>query len=230
MKTIIKSIFVLILAVSLTNCEKESEGLTRITYYAELVLDGESTMTIPLGGSFTEPGYSADENGVDKTDEVIVDDGVDYNTAGLYEITYSIANSDGYMTTAVRTIVVAVIDPDAPESGVWFTNIVRTESDGSDPRERSFSIVFVNEGDDVFYVSCLLGYYYADAYTSLYAMEGRIKLDKATNTFTLIESYLEGWDDSLAGFENASYDPTTGIIYWESIYAGNDTFAVTLTK
>lgn len=230
MKTIIKSIFVLFLAISFTNCEKESEGLTRITYYAELLLEGETTITVPLGGSFTEPGYSATENGVDRTGDVVVENNVDYNTAGLYDIVYSIENSDGYLTTATRTIIVAFIDSEAPESGVWNTSIVRTEADGSNPRPRAFSIVFVNEGDDVFYVGGLLGYYYAAGYGPAYAMLGRIKLDKATNTFTLIESHVEGWGDGLEDFRNASYDPATETMYWESIYAGNDTFAVTLTK
>lgn len=230
MKTIIKFLVIFVIIISFGSCDKESEGLTKITYYAEIELDGSETVMIPLGGTYSEPGYSATENGVDKTASVDVENNVDASKAGLYSINYKIENSDGYFTNAARTVIVAVMDDDAPASGVFNTNTVRTEADGSDPRPRDFSVVFVNEGNDVFYVGGLLGYYYADGYGAAYAMIGRIQLDKTTNTFTLVESHLEGWGDGLAGFQNATYDPATGVVHWESIYAGGDIFAVTMSK
>ena len=219
----------LVLFGTMISCDKESEDLSKITYYAEIMLDGETTVTVPLGGSYVEPGYSALENDEDKTADVIVEDNIDNSTAGVYEVTYAIANSDGFNTYATRTVVVAVVDPDAPASGVYNTNVVRTESNGSNPRPRSSSIVVVNEGNDVYYVGGLLGYYYAAGYGPAYAMNGRIKFHKDTNTFTLIESHVEGWGDGLEAFQNAKYDPETGELYWESIYAGADIFAATCT-
>ena len=220
----------LILLGSIVSCDDDSEGLSTITYYAEIMLEGGTTVTVPLGGSYSEPGYSAIENSEDKTADVVVTDNIDPSTIGLYEVSYSIENSEGYETVATRTVIVAVIDPDAPASGVYNTDVVRTEADGTDPRPRSSSIVFMNEGNDVFYVGGLLGYYYATGYGPAYAMNGRIKFHKDTNTFTLIESHVEGWGDGLEDFQNASYDPETGSLYWEAIYAGADIFAVTCTK
>ena len=57
MKTTIRVLLLLVLALVLSNCEKESEGLTYITYYAEITLEG-GIVTIPLNGTYTEPGYS----------------------------------------------------------------------------------------------------------------------------------------------------------------------------
>jgi hypothetical protein len=84
-------------------------------------------------------------------------------------------------------------------------------------------------GTGIFYVNCLLGYYYAAGYGPAYAMTGYISLN-ADNTFSLITSHVQGWGDGLEAFNNATYDEETGELYWESIYAGADIFATTCTK
>lgn len=232
MKNIIKILFVFLLTFSFTNCEKESEGLTRITYYAEIaIVDG--TVLMPIGGTYVEPGFSGNENGVDKTADIVVTNNIDAAKGGVYYVTYTLYNSDGYPTIVNRLVIVSAVDPDAPASGIYNASIVRTEADGSDPRPRGpFELVFVNEGSNVYSVSCLLGGYYSigSGYGDAYAAVGRIEIDKVTNTFSLLESSVAGWGDELAGFQNSTYDPGTGVVYWESIYAGGDTFAVTLSK
>ena len=46
-----------------TSCEKTSQGLTRITYYPVISLQGDNPYVVQLGGTYTEPGYSASLNG-----------------------------------------------------------------------------------------------------------------------------------------------------------------------
>lgn len=64
---------------------------------------------MPIGTSYTEQGYKATLNGEDYTSNVKTTGTVDSNQAGLYYITYSATNSDGFTVTATRTV--AVCDP-----------------------------------------------------------------------------------------------------------------------
>lgn len=224
MKSIFKLLGALCFLTLFSSCEKESEGLSRVTFFADLTLEGESFITVAVGDTYVDPGYSAVENGEDVTDQVVVSE-VNTSTTGISSIRYSIANADGIEKVDYRTLMVTEAS-DRPVTGTYDVRTVRTEADGSDPRPRVSEIDITDEGDDVFYVSGLLGYYYAAGYGATYAVVGKLKLN-ADNTLTLIESYNAGWDDELAGFQNGTFDPSTGVIYWESIYAGGDIFAVT---
>lgn len=231
MKTTIRILLLLVLSLSLTNCEKESEGRYRITYYAEITLEG-GTVSIPVGGTYTEPGFKGEENGVDKTSEIVVANDIDASAIGVYAVDYALENADGYFSFASRTVV--VYDPAAPEgdfSGTYTTSIVRTESDGTNPRNYEGASTITKLGPGFFEVSCLLGgtYSIGYGYGSAYAMHGYYILN-ADNTLSLISSFVSGWGDGLEGFQNGVYDPGTGLPYWESIYAGGDIYAVTCSN
>ena len=222
-----------VLALSLTNCEteKESEGLFRITYYAEITLEGGG-IAIPVGGTYTEPGFSGLENGVDKTADIVVVDDIDASAIGVYSVEYSLVNADGYYSYASRTVV--VYDPAAPDndfSGTYSTAIVRTEGDGTTPRDYAGSTTITKLGPGFFEVSCLLGGTYSIhyGYGSAYAMHAYVTLS-ADNTLSLVSSSVAGWGDSAEGFQNGIVHPGTGLPYWETIYAGGDIYAVTCSN
>lgn len=110
MKSYIAYVF-LALAVFLHGCEEtDSKGLSRLTYYAVITLEGEQWNSIPVGGSWTDPGAKATEDGVE-IPLVISGDEVDTNTPGVYTIEYSAVNKDGYPSSEYRYI--GVIDPSA---------------------------------------------------------------------------------------------------------------------
>jgi hypothetical protein len=99
------------LAVFLHGCEEtDSKGLSRLTYYAVITLEGEQWNSIPVGGSWTDPGAKATEDGVE-IDLVVGGDEVDTSTPGVYTIEYSAVNKDGYSSSEYRYI--GVIDPTA---------------------------------------------------------------------------------------------------------------------
>lgn len=232
MKTTIKILLSLFLVLSIFSCEKESEGLTRITYYAEIDLEGSSTVAVPLSGTYTEPGYTGSENGVDKTSEVEVSDDINTASLGVYTVTYQLINSDGFYSTTTRTVV--VYDPSSPAddfSGTYSTSIVRTESDGSDPRNYAGEVNITKLANGLFYVDCLLGGTYSiyAGYGSSYAMTGYITLN-SDYTISVVYSYVAGWGDGLEGFQNGTYDVSTGLPYWESVYASGDIYAVTMSN
>lgn len=110
MKSYIAYAFVA-LSVFLHGCdETDSEGLSRLTYYAVITLEGDQWNSIPVGGSWTDPGAKATEDGVE-IDLVIGGDEVDTSTPGVYTIEYSAVNKDGYSSAEYRYI--GVIDPSA---------------------------------------------------------------------------------------------------------------------
>lgn len=92
----------------LTSChEITTDGVTRITYYPTLELHGGEMITQPLGTAYTDPGFTATLNGEDVGPDVVVEGTVNANVAGVYSITYTYTNVDGFAATAHREVVVA---------------------------------------------------------------------------------------------------------------------------
>lgn len=89
-----------------TSCEKTSQGLTRITYYPVISLQGDNPYVVQLGGTYTEPGYSASLNGEDYTSGVKVDSNVNPAVPGIYSVTYSATNPDGCSWSTTRDVYV----------------------------------------------------------------------------------------------------------------------------
>lgn len=74
----------------------------------KIELYGESTMTLKVGDTYTEPGYIAtDKEDGDITNEVVVS-GWDKKTTttGSHILVYSVEDSDGHERSKERTIVV----------------------------------------------------------------------------------------------------------------------------
>lgn len=219
-----------VFTLALTSCGEDSTaGMTDITYYAELTLEGETTMYVDKGDAYEEPGYSAVMNGEDVTDQVEVTSNVDTSTSGVYTITYSIVNEDGFYTTSTRTVI--VLAPNDPIEGYWDTdeNSYR-DYEGQTAYGDSYEILIINNGDGTYYVEDLLGgwYYYRAGYGSSYAMTGNIAIDDST--VTLVDSYIAGWGDGLDYLDQGTYDATTGTLSWHVSYAGYLEFYVTMYK
>lgn len=104
---ILKSLL-LVSILSQFSCEKPEENVSRITYYPIISLKGQQWNTVDLNGSFTDPGVTAKEG--DQTINVETGgDVVNTQKAGVYVITYTAVNKDGYSATEYR--YVGVIDP-----------------------------------------------------------------------------------------------------------------------
>ena len=106
--------------VTISSCTKDpiisndkNVGISRITYYANIVLAGNSSISIVKGTTFTEPGVSANAGGKDLP--VITTGTVDAATIGIYTLSYSATNADGFSSSATRTVYVI---PSAEVTGV----------------------------------------------------------------------------------------------------------------
>ena len=93
------------------NC---AEAVRQIVYNdpvaPELTLLGDTKITVPAGGSFKEPGFTATDNcDGDITDRVKVTGGIDPYLPGDYTIAYSVTDDYGNVATASRTVTVSGI-------------------------------------------------------------------------------------------------------------------------
>lgn len=107
-----KILITALIVLLLSSCKKEEiistetqVGHSTVTYFVDLTLNGDPSMALTKGGTFTDPGATATENG--KSVTVTVDGTVDVNTAGVYVLTYSAKNKDGFSKSVSRTVVVA---------------------------------------------------------------------------------------------------------------------------
>ena len=91
----------------------------RDTVAPELSLQGNSYMFLKVGQPYEEPGYlavDADEGEV--ADRVTVAGNVDANAVGVYELAYTVSDSYGNTSTAVRKICVTDA-AEIPQIPIW---------------------------------------------------------------------------------------------------------------
>ena len=86
-------------------------GISKVTYYPILTLTGNAIIAIPNGTAYTDPGVKAQAAGVDVP--VTTSGTLDVKTDGVYTLTYSAVNSDGYSASATRKVVVYTTAADA---------------------------------------------------------------------------------------------------------------------
>ncbi len=78
-----------------------------------ITLNGETEISLNVGGTYTEPGYSAtDECDGDLSQNVTVEGTVDCSTNGVYTISYKVTDSSGNEGEVLRTV--KVLDLSAP--------------------------------------------------------------------------------------------------------------------
>jgi len=246
-KIIIYSLFLFINVVAFNSCEKTSYDDSKITYYVTFDISGDKTMLVPVGTTFVDPGFKAFEGEKDVTSNVKTDGTVDSNSLGLYTITYSAVNADGYASSTKRIVI--VYDPtvtndiagnysiDVPKSNrlqlsnskiIQYSDMKTLYGKGD---FSSFVVTIAKIAPGMFTVSDLFGGYYSDGrgYGSSYEMIGYIALNP-DNSLDLLSSQVSAWGDSLDGLENGIYDPATGVIKWSAYYGGAYSFNVVINK
>ena len=99
------NIYKLFFAISLgllIGCSPEDPIESDITNYAVFQMEGKQYSLHQLGEDYVDPGVIATEDGNEI--EVEVTGEVDSNTPGLYILTYSATNTDGYSASTVRYV------------------------------------------------------------------------------------------------------------------------------
>ena len=215
-----------------SGCEKDltSEGVSKQTYYVTFELNSGSLVTSPLGTAFSDPGLTAMEGQTDVTNQVTVTGSVNTNAVGLYTLTYSATNVDGFAASVSRSVI--VFDPAAPPtdiSGNYLSNVTRVSP------SRAFtnlSVEITKTAPGIFHVSDLLGGFYDQGsnylYGPAYAMNGFLQLN-ADNSLSYLSSYCPGFGDSLNDLADGVYNPVTNEITWTAFYTtSNYEYLITL--
>ncbi len=224
-KNILYTMLFALVALTMASCSKDSEGLSRITYYPSIDLNGDAYMVWDKGVAYVEPGYTSMLNGEDVTDKVTVSGEVDVNTSGIYTLTYTTTkNEDGFNATKSRTVV--VLDPNSAVEG-FYMNQATSNRNGT-AYGKDYQVLVIDNGDGTVSVDDLLGGWYCQrvGYGTNYAMQGILGIAD-DGTLTLVDSYVPGWGDSADSLEGTYKD---GVFNFVLVYAGSLTFTETWIK
>lgn len=217
-------------AFALASCDDKEYTDTRVTNYVSYELTGGENYAVPVGSTYSEPGFKAFEGEKDVTAQVTVSGEVDGKTVGFYPVTYTAANSDGYSKSLTRNVFVydPTITTDLSGSYKVAAGSFRLRGEAKTAYDGQ-SITLTQMAPGVFQISDWMGGYYDQraGYGSSYALAGYMALN-ADNTITALYGFVKGWGDSYSNV-SGSYDPATGTISMVVTYAGMD-FNVILNK
>lgn len=223
-KNLFFSIVAILAGLVLTSCgDKDSEGLSRFTFYPSIELEGDSYLVWEKGKAFVDPGYVSLLNGEDVTDKVTVAGSVDTNKSGIYTLTYTtMKNDDGFDASASRTVV--VLDPNSAIEGFYLTqpDSYRLREGAQVAYGSAFEILIIDNGDGTYDVDDMLGGWYCQraGYGTKYAMTATIAIE-ADGTVTCLSNYVPGWGDGLDDFEG-SFDAAASTFHIKAVYAAMD--------
>ena len=210
--------------ITLASCDKDTEGLSRVTTYAVLEMNGESFMKVNVGGNFNDPGCVATMGGEDVSDQIQVNSNVDTSKPGFYSVNYVVYNDDGFPASASRTVM--VVDPNN------FAGVYLGESQYGSRHYYNAPINITKRADGTYLIDDIAGGFYCygryPGYEPTYDfhLEAILQLN-ADNT---IEALAQGswyWGDPMEDVQG-SYDPATGTV--KLVMDFGAPFYVTLTK
>lgn len=163
----------------------------------ELSLNYTDNMTVDIGSAFTDPGWTAFDNyDGELTDSVSVSGEVDTSAAGVYELRYSVSDSNGNTAAAVRTVTVAENSPLAAPlaefslEGYFPAAILPESADAGE--EYLLETVFV--GDSITENFAKLGslpyanVWYKAGINPMLVKEWTLEIDGAESGLTLLEA------------------------------------------
>jgi len=197
-------------AVLLAGCQKTT-GLIGITYYPDIELEGDNPLVVQLGASYVEPGFTVTLNGEDITSNATVSSTVDTSAPGIYSVTYSAVNADGFSGSATRNVY--VLNPGGIDNVYMSATVYGT---------RSYNVPFIikKASDGVYEVEDLFGGFYCygryPGYEPTYDFhcESTISIN-SDNTLKLLSHgpWYFGSSFDYDSFEG-TYDPATGVLAW----------------
>lgn len=232
MKKILNICLTAALAVTLFSCEKEDHAIDqRVTYYPVFSLEKGSPYACQVGKPFVDPGYSAILNGSDITSDIMIEGEVDGTTSGIYNLTYSYTNSDGFVSETKRMVVVYDIANagTADISGTYSdTNTSVFTADGTLSRNYNAHYGGYNYSEKItkgpakglFYIEDLMSglYPYYAGYGNNYAYKAFVLLNSDNTINILNGNDIDPWDTPIIDCttQDSTYDPATGdvVIKW----------------
>lgn len=182
------------LFLTILSCSLEPEIGSTVTYFPDITLKGATTVFVPLGSAYTDPGVSATENGVaiEYTSTAVgvnrKSNKLDTNIQDEYIQTYKATNKDGFANTVTRTVIVYKTgDLVNSIEGVYTSTAARNGSTPSAAyRDMKYIYIWKNT-DGTYEISDAFGGWYpiARAIANSNTPGGKMNaVNISTNTFT----------------------------------------------
>lgn len=240
MKNLIYMGSLLVLFV-LAGCEKdlETEGSYRVTYFPSFeVEDGDEVAITPPGAGFTDPGVTAEEDGVQLEITTTVTGrytGFSGSEVGTdldeYTYTYSAVNGDGFPGTATRTVAVTNTGDFAPSLEGMYSALV-TRSTGVQ-YDGHLVMIWETATPGTYEITGLIGNYYADGsgYGDGYLCRGGTVTvnDIATNDFDFGQGQFPIWGNTI-DITDMTVDVATHTITYNTLADFGGEWNVVLTQ
>lgn len=162
MKKILYNLIVCAGVLTFAACDDSVEDNSRLTYLVDLQVE-KAAIEHQVNTEFTAPKFTATENGVDVSAKVTVKglDKVDEDKIGIYPISYSVANSDGYLSTAKQTVYVVDLNADTDISGDYKIDVSSSSGQkGSEqpvPFSSAYPLTIKKVATSIFTISDLFG-------------------------------------------------------------------------
>jgi hypothetical protein len=207
--------------------KKESEGLSRVTFYCNLELKGDNLMAVSVGEPFADPGYTATENDEDITSKVQVSGSVNTNECGISTLKYSVKNADGFPTSKTRTVFVT-----NPNS---FASAYFGESQYGTRHYYNAPILINDNGDGTYTIDDIAGgFYFFGRYPgyeeSGYDFHLETILRLSGNDVEIVSQDPDEWYwEEAITITSGTYDATQGKVTLTLDFGGTPMY-VTLTK
>lgn len=112
---------IIFFALFLFSCDKETENLSRPTYYVAFEILGDNPAIVQVGEPYVDAGAIATIRGNNVSNMDIVSNVV-YDEMGLYKVEYSSTNADGLKSRAIRDVIVCNPSVTTDLSGTWDVN------------------------------------------------------------------------------------------------------------
>ena len=129
MKSLYSYFLIVLAAITLASCNKEKAfpdtanqvGISKVTYFPMIAIKGDLLNIIDKGSSFVDPGVDATVNGAAVTPAIT--GSVDASTPGIYYLTYTATNEDGFSASDYRIVIVKEATAASPDySGYYRRN------------------------------------------------------------------------------------------------------------
>lgn len=231
-----------------TSCSTDTDNVSKVTDYPIITVNGDDTVFVPVGGTFSDPGAVALE-GTAVIPTVASYNGnfrgaktLDTNQADEYTQTYTAINKDGFKATATRRIIVYKTgDLVSSIEGVYLSTTTRNgtllpASQGSSVNQK-YIYIWKNT-DGTFGVSDAFGGWYSigrNIGITSATQGGIIAGSIPTNTFTypgnpLGNQYFGGVANITSVNVNAATKTVVLSTAWLAPPATNYSFVSTLTQ
>lgn len=124
MNKIINLVFITMFILGINACKKiENQYPSKVVNvtYPGIELKGDEGISIHVGDTYVDPGATLTDDVTGAVSDITGDvSGVDATTEGLYFVTYTASNANGYETTITRPVAVTDVDDAFDISGEYF--------------------------------------------------------------------------------------------------------------